>query len=555
MSNGETTTLPGGNGTITLTPGDQTKIYQHQGRYIVATIQMPTGTVIPDGAKIDFTRGNSQKSTGFLALPGEPDWTAVPIVVNPADKTKGEARLGIRHDPADPTNTITVYAQASGTWTPVQAPTAAGPVAYTIVTTDPTVTIKDPDNALLQLPAQGQDQLAPKNNQPYTAHYTCTVVDDQGNAVPDFIVEWHEAGAESVGLFSYMVNAYTSLTDNNADALTEANGGLLTDSNQGGDYVRMVTNASGVADLYIVAKASTGMFVSGVVPLYDYTDFTPQEHPFLVCDPTHTSTVLAGQTPSVDGVKGDPPTLDFSKLKDAPNVHATVNHYTGSGTDDKVYLICNNHVVAGPYSPPDNLGTWSWKTYFPDRFCYSDSGPNAGTENVVFFVVASNGTVLVSEHDPFYGKGSIQQSNIPYGPLTMPTFNPKLLQINNSLLNSPQPIGIDIDLSDQPADAGWTPQPGDRLTATAYLSGWKSGGTVAAVGSADVTPLTLDKASGVVTLYFPSKDPFKGWDSQRVSPNTNSTCQIVYAVQPKGAPYHSLYSQVLTLILNTANKS
>ena len=564
MSNGETTTLPGGNGTITLTPGDQTKIYQHQGRYIVATIQMPPNVDIPAGAKIDFSKGNSESSTGFEPLPGEPDKTAVPIVVNPADKTKGEARLGIRYDTTDTSNTITMYAQASGTWAGVQAPAAAGPVGYTIVTTDPTVTITTPDNALLIIPAQGQDQLPPQGNDASTAHFSCKVVDDKGQPIPDFIVEWHEAGAKSVGLFSYQVNAYTSPTSSYGDVLTHGiEGGLVRDSATSGYYVRMVTNASGVADLYMVAKASPGMYVSSVIPLFDYSEFTPVPFPFLVWDPKEVSIpqsapVIAGETGWSANDDSSVGSLDFDTMPETPIVQATVQPYKNCSASDTIYLVCNKKIVAGPFSPPTNIDAWTgWVARFIDTFCYSDSGPNAGKTNDVFFVVAKDGGLKVSEHNQFLGTGNLQQGVIPTGPLTVPMFNPYVGKINDQLVSGGQPFGVDIDLSNQPAYAGWTPQLGDRLTATAYMSGWREQGYVAAVGSTTATPLTLGQGqtSGTVTLWFPSKDPFKGWDSQA---NTfeNSVCLIVYAVHPNGAPaYHVLYSEVLGLIVNTANES
>jgi hypothetical protein len=560
MSNGETTTVVG---TITLSPGDQSKIYQHQGRYIVAAIQMPPNTDIPDGATIDFMHGNTQSSTGFLPLPGEPDPTAVPIVVNPADKTKGEARLGIRYDTTDTSNSITMYAQASGKWAPAQPPAAAGPVTYTIVTVDPTVTITTPDNALLVIPAQGQDQLPPHGNEASTAHFSCKVVDDKGAPIPDFIVEWHESGAKSAGLFSYQVNAYTSDTSSYGDVLTHGiEGGLVRDTATSGYYVRMVTNASGVADLYMVAKNIPGMYVSSVIPLFDYSELTPVPFPFLVWNPKEVSIpqsapVIAGETGW--SAAGDVGSLDFDTMPETPIVQATVNPYANCSSSDAIYLICNKKIVAGPFSPPTNITAWTgWVARFIDVYCYSNSGPNAGQTNDVFFVVAKDGGLRVSEHNQFLGTGNIQQSVIPTGPLTVPTFNPYVGTINDQLVTSTQPFGIDIDLSSQPAYAGWTPQAGDRLTATAYMSGWHEKGYVAAVGSTTATPLTLGQGqtSGTVTLWFPSKDPFKGWDSQAQKPFENSVCLIVYAVNPNGTPaYHVLYSDVLGLIVNTVNES
>lgn len=559
MSNGEPTTLPGGNNTITLSPGDQTKIYQHQGRYLVATIKMAPTVDIPAGATIDFSKGNSQSSTGFLALPGEPDWTAVPIVVDPADNTKGAARLAIRHDPSDRTNTITVYAQASGAWGAVQPPAAAGPVGYTIITEDPTVTITSPDNALLNVPSGANaDKLGPQDDGGvYTAHFSCKVTDDSGTAIPDYVVEWHEAGEQSAGLFSYQVNAYTSQTASYADALT-LGGGLVEDKNQHGYYVRMVTNASGVADLYIVAKGTPGMYVSGVIPLFDYSEFTPIPCSFLVCDPTDVT--LTQKPVTIVGETGEPGdyTLDFDQLATSPFVQATVSPYTGAGPSDEIYLICNNKIVAGPHSPPNHLGQWSWVANFLEGFCYSDVGPNAGKQNDVFYVVAGDGGLDVSEHNQFYGTGNTLQGSVPSGPLALPTFFPNVGVINAGLVKSGQQLGVDIDLSNQPANCGWTPQAGDRLTATAYMSGWQTKGTVATVGQATATPVTLseNQTSGVVRLYFPSNNPFKGYDSQAAPPYSNSECLVVYAVQPKGkSQYHPLYSDVLALTLNTAGRS
>jgi hypothetical protein len=563
MSNVETTALPGGGSTITLSPADKSTIYQHQGRYIVAEVTMATGVDIPLGAMINFTEGNSKKSSGFLPLPGEPDAHAVPIVPDPSDSTKGHARLCIRHDPADTTNTITIYAQAAGPWGAVTPPLSAGPVGYTILTYDPTVTIAGPDNQLLTLPGPGDDEFAPQDaSGKYTAHFSCTVVDDTTSTpISDYVVEWHEAGAHSAGLFSYMVNAYTSQTASYVQRLTGKGpeAGLIEDETQGGYYVRMVTNSSGVADLYIVAKHSPGKYVSALIPQFDYTDFTPLQAAFMVYDPNDVT--LTRWSPDVSGVvlENNQPTLDFGQLSDPPNVSVTIDPYDKAGPADKVYLLCNDAIVAGPYVPPNSQGTWEWNAVFPDSFCHSDSGLNAYKVNVATFVVARGGNVLVSAHNNFFGKGDTQEGLIPTdGPLERPTLDPLATKISGGYLDA-NVLSIDIDLLNQPADGGWTPKQGDRVSAMAYMTGWATGGAVKKTATATIPSVTLDQptiGSGTLTLQFPSNDPFEGFDSNRNPPYTQSMCQIVYSVLPKGgSPYQLLYSQVLTVILNTPNQS
>jgi hypothetical protein len=306
------------------------------------------------------------------------------------------------------------------------------------------------------------------------------------------------------------------------------------------------------------------MYVSGVVPQFDYSELMPVPFPFLVWNPALTT--LPQQAPSIAGETGwadssDVGSLDFEHMPETPIVDATVPRYDPCSSSDKIYLVCNKLIVAGPFSPPDPTGSWaSWDARFIDTYCYSDTGPNAGAKNDVFFVVARNGGGLdTSGHNQFFGTGNTLQSTIPTGPLSVPTFNPAVGAINYGLVSSDQPLGIDIDLTSQPSYAGWTPQAGDYLTATAYMSGWKDHGYVEAVGSATATPYTLlqDDLGKTVTLWFSSteKDQFKDWDSNAKTYG-NSVCLIVYAVHPNGAPsYRVLYSEILGVILNTANQS
>lgn len=568
MSYGHNTALPGGGSTITLSPGDNTNIYQHQGRYIVATIQMGTGINIPTGATINFMKGTTKNSSGFLPLLGEPDPTQVPIVINAADPTKGIARLCVRHDPEDTTNTIKVYASAGGGWGVISTPADATGVSYNVLTYDPTVTIAGPTLVLIPVPAQSDgDDLSPSdpNGPKFTTQLSCTVVDNTtgtANPLSDYVVEWHEGGALSSGLFSTLMNAYDSATATYADVLVPKDGGsLIYDPTQEGYFVRMVTNSSGVANLYLVAKYSSKKFGSSVIAHFDFTDFTPLKRAFFVLDPTDND--LSESSPSIDQVESEPGggnLLNFDDLTDPPNVYATITPYDGLATGDQLYLVANEQIVAGPYKPPPYPAVWSWNPTFPDSFLYSNTGVNANKPNAVLFVVvrANSTDILPSASNTFNGEGDTQQGLIPTdGPLAVPKLKPAAGVINLTYLKN-NGVHVEIDLKHQPADCGWTPTQGDRLAATAYLSGWKTGGTVTQTAIVQATSVPLaqgDLTNGTVTLDFPSIVPFQDYDSKRGPKYRPSLCQIVYWVRPKGTPYLLLNSAVLQVVLNTANRS
>lgn len=557
----------GGSGTITISPADGTKLYRHQGRYIVATIK--NGDVdIPAGAMIDFSGSPSDPSANLIALPGEQ--LKVKIDIDQSDKTQGTARVCIRHDPSDGTNRITVAPVASG-WGSVIPPAAPTAVTYTVLDYDPTITLSGPTQTLLPLPSHADgDELAPGSAQgKYTTQVSCKVVDTVIDpptevSISDYVVEWHEGGLKSSGLFSALVNAYTSATATYDDRLAIGDGSLIYNSQQDGYYVRMVTNSEGVASLYLVAKSSSLALASSVIPQYDFTDFTPLPLSFLIVNSGDTQ--ISGYSPIVEGVtsidtgSGTEYWLDFATLTDPPNVKADINAYQYQRPGDQVYLVVNGAIVAGPHIAP-NGDSWTWSPTFPDSLCHSNEGPNAGDLNQVLFVVANpgSGEILPSGINGFYGTGENQPGVPQAGPLETPRLFPATGHISLAWLKA-NGVAITVDLQQSSQDYGWTPKAGDRLTAVAFMRGYGPGGRKPKSGSASATGMTLGpsnfgpNAATTVTLPFPDITKFEGYDSQQDPKFANSMCYIVYTVQPVGQRY-PLNSGVLSVILNTANRS
>jgi hypothetical protein len=440
-------------------------------------------------------------------------------------------------------------------------------VQYTVSNYDPTITFTGPDQTLLQLPSVTDgDSLTPdSDNKKFTTHISCKVVDDTlAPAVPlsDYVVEWHEAGLKSLGIVNALMNTYTSEGATYADRLQPDDGVLIPEPEKGGYFVRMVTNAQGVADLYLVAKHSTGSLAANLVPVCDFTDFTPGNFSFLVVNATDTRLSEAHPIITVTGTDEDGPQghaayLDFDNTNDdiSHSIPVTVNPYTSTRAGDTLYLIVNGAVVAGPYTTPSG-STWSWAVSVSDSLFYSDSGPNANALNrVLFVVVEPSGDVAPSAITEFYGQGDNQQDVPIAGPLEAPTLNPGGGTISLTWLRN-YGVKIDVDLKHE-KEYGWSPQPGDVLTATAYIKGWHTGGDLTRSARVDATPLTLgDISSGKATLQFPPAN-FTDWDSQDITGTgvaPSSICSIGYTVQPKGKRF-PIHSRILQLIVNTANVS
>ena len=584
MSYGHNTALPGGGSTITLSPGDNTNIYQHQGRYIVATIQMAVGNNIPKGATIDFTKGNSLHSSGFVKLYGEPDWQNVPISINEADPTKGTARLGIRHDPEDLSGTINVYAKASGMWGTITPPTDAAGVTYQVLNYDPTVTLSGPDKMLVPVPLASEpnqgDQFAPNDEGgKYTTHLSCTVVDN--TTVPptklsDNVVEWQESGAKTIGHFDNLMNTYTSKTAEYPDRLqVEPIGGLLVkDDQQGGYFIRMETNSEGVADLYLVAEAQSGSVVGSVVPRYDMTDFTPAPMSFLVVDATDTayprSPTVMNVTRQPDGtytldLDDDDDDDDDNYNDDGTTVKVTITNFPGEKAGDQIYLVINGALCAGPYTVPGSPYTdnWQWNIHVPkSAFYYSDNVAVPGKLNQVLFVAVNVGSndLRPSSINGFYGISTQLEGEPTPGVLTAPVLSPTAHTqgtINKTWITA---YGVAIDVDLQQASNGWTPKVGDVLTATAVLKGWAAGGDIPQSAVINATASVTLALTGsppalppLVTLTFPVEG-FKGWDSKDGGSYPTSICYFVYTVQPKGSRV-LINSRALNVNINTANMS
>lgn len=539
--------LAGGGGTIAISPGAGTKIYTHQGRYIIATVKMTSPNTIPEGATIDFSANGTGPSQHFEPLLYEPDWKAVPITVNAADNTTGTAKLCIRHAVGDATNTIVVNARAGTGWTtkPDDAPTAT----YTVLSTEPMVACEGPTKAVLPIPSA--DNLTPAAAQ-YTTRFTCKVTDG-GAPVKGFVIEWHEAAQASLGLFSDLMNAYVSQAATYQQSLVQSDSPLLiTDSSQGGYFVRMETNDAGTADLYMVAKSTKGATAAGIQGHYNFTMSDEHPRPFLVVDPARTFKGLSESTPAVEAIKDQ--TLDYGALQTPPNVGVSIPDYPNPYPNDLIYLLVNGQIAAGPfYGPmPDEA---QWNTSFLENMGYSDMGENAGKLNQVSFIVCNSqtGVVKPSLINAFYGRGDNQSGPaIPTGgTLDKAQLYPLKRVINAATLTGQVAIKIGL------AQASWTAKRDDLVTATAVLTGYERYSNIArSPASTSANPVTLaaqDIAKGYVVLTFPSNDPFRDWDTKCDPPYSEGHCYIVYEIHRAGMPKQT--SRVYSVILNTADMS
>ena len=568
MSHGDHGTILVGsdNGTITISPATGTNLHWHQGRYIVATIKMSAGNSIPDGATINFSAGNSGNSANFVALPDvAADWKQIPIVVDAHDNTQGTATLPIRYDPTQDINaslTVTVHASAGTGWGPSPTPNEATAVSYTVLKSDPKVTCLGPTKTLLPIPtAADGDQLTPAKDA-FTTKFTCQVVDDSTSPptpLPEYIVEWHEAASGAQGLFDGLMNVYVAGTAAE-NLLAPDNPFMFYSETQQGFYLRTETNAQGIAELYLVATHSNGPVALGLRAQYDFAETREQGRPFLVVDVTATGAGLEESFPVVQGLATSTTTgkttLDYGQLSSA-FVDVAIGKYPNQVPGDQIYLVVNGVIAAGPYkNPMENTPSWTWATQFAESLGYSDSGAHADELNSVLFVVSNieTGNVGPSLVTQFYGVGDNQQGIIPSGgPLGTPRLSPARSAINRNSLRGPITITFKLD---QTYDNGWRAQAGDKVTAHATLTGFKTKSTTrrdpVQVSTAQVTIGAADLNKPTLSMQF-ANDDFHDWDSMDGHPWTEGQCYVVYTIERSGIPDQT--SKVLAVTLNTANRS
>ncbi len=548
-------------GTITIGPDASTKVYPNQALYIEAKVVMTTGT-IPDGATINFD-GGANKSLYFVGLPDDSnvDVTNVPIVIDPSShNTTGTARLCIRHDYTDTTNTIVVNAVAGTAWTGPK-PIAAQTVTYTLATNDPIIVCSGPTTTLLQQPKPADgDQLTPAAAQ-YTTSFTCTVKDG-ATPVPGYVVEWHEGRSVSLALFAAddqgLVNPYTSGTATWADRVPTNTAVIVDGDTNGGSFIRMTTDANGVASLYLVAKASAGPIAQSVEARYDFKVTYEYPRPFLVMniDSNDYSGTYPGIEDPLTEEIGDTFSLDFSQLISPPNVSVNIPQPSNWSKTEDVFLVLNNAIVGGPYHyAKHGLGV---ECRFLASLAFSDLMPNGKnnknpTQNEILFVVGQdNGIPLASNAKGFYGKGD--NIELTGGDLDAPTLYPGARFINPHTLAAGA-VSIRVDL--KPKDQSYIGAANDVITATAILTGYKPNSDAVRVPvsvTANVLPpLTDDDVlKGYVLLHFPAA-PFQGWDRQKDYPQTMGQCCIVYTVYREGEQAQT--STLLTVMLDTVNQS
>jgi len=415
---------------------------------------------------------------------------------------------------------------------------------------------------LLPIPTVADgDRLTPAKDA-YTTKFTCQVVDDTtspSTPLPGYIVEWHEAASGAQGLFDGLMNVYVAGTAAENLLIPDSPFTFYSDTQQG-YYLRMETNAQGIAELYLVATHSNGSMALGLRAQYDFAETQEQGRPFLVLDITQTGAGLEESFPVVHGLATSPTTgkttLDYGELSDA-FVNVAIGKYPNQVPGDQLYLVVNGVIAAGPYdNPMDKTPSWTWDTTFPENLGYSDSGAHAGELNSVLFVVGNieTGNVGPSLASQFYGVGDNQQGIIPVGgPLDAPRLLPARGAINRNSLRTPITIAFKLD---QTYDNGWRAQAGDKVTAHATLTGYKTKSTMrrdpAQVSSAQVTIGADDLKKPILAIQF-ANDKFHDWDSMDGHPWTEGQCYIVYTIERGGIP--DQISKVLAVTLNTANRS
>lgn len=524
-------------GSITLSPDSTVKLYPHQMRFVVATIVMTTGTIPTDGsARIVFS------GTGFKSL--EPGGNQViPVVItDPGTNKNGTATMLIGVDPVGPVN---LTAQKVVAWT--NGPPTAQPVSCIVAASDPTITTSGPLPTIL--PVASADNLTPSS-----AAYTTTckfTVTDGGVGVEGYVVEWHEAGEKSINLFTDRMNAYLAPDADYTAVLTRSSPQIVSDG-QGGFFVRVATNSSGEADLYLVSKSK--MVAGSVDVFYDVTEGSENAGEILVVD--YHNTQLPEFMPRVEGIEQDGK-LHYDDLNGAPEVGVKIPDYGGKSTD-LVYLVVNQHIIGAAQYYQHMVFDEAFNTQFPTAIGYSDIPPSANKENEVLFLVAKDtGELLPSKINAFLGTGNNQGSVVPpQGTLDAPWIVGTGNIIGADLVTSPLIIELDVNQPDVP----WTANIGDKITGQAVLTGYKPDSNVLR----QTVPLTstntyqVKQGDTTVLLKF-DNGPFQadgGWDSQKDYPYKEGMAYFTYTVLPaSGNANDTLSSQVFQAVLNTADQS
>lgn len=551
MSNGKESNKGGGADTIVLTP-DSGNVYPHQGVRIVATITMQKNP-IPTNATIDFS-GSSHGATQYVKALNHngQDWTAVPIQIDEGGLT-GTAVLYARHDFTDTTNTMVVNAKAGAVWT-TNRPSDADTVTYTVLTTQPVITCSGASKTVLA-PGDG-NQLTPAADASTTL-FTITVTDGGGVAVPGYVVEWHEGTDGSLGLFTMLVNSYTSATATYADRLPSANAEFV--NNGAGVFIRTTTDINGKASLYLVAKNLPWTIASSIRAHYDFRASYEFPRPFFIFKESMSSESLDGFAPRIkdhcDTItvgSEQKKQLVFKDIEDPPNVRVSITPYKNASSVDDIYLLLNGAIASGPYQfdGPNSPVLCE----FPASLAYTSDGADPGQENDLRYIVAVTGTgqLLASESTLFYGKG--ENIQLLGGILEQPTLKGGVTVINSTQLLS-GPVTLQIPLN-QLKTANWEAKNGDVFTAVAYLNGYVPDTDVprapAMVLADPHAPVADgDFTNGYIELTFPI-DPFKGWDRSVTKGNMGSCC-FSYTVKRAGEDDKT--SRLYVVQMDTANLS
>lgn len=538
---------------ITIKPDSTTKIYPNQGFYLTATVKLTGHDTIPSNATISFQESANGHSRGIKVIDDKDDWTQVPIVTT--DPQNGTATLCVCFDPdsADQPNTIKVNAGA-GTWSGTK-PAPATTVSYSVATADPSsITCTGASQMLLPIPSSADgDKLDPSSAQ-YTTKFTFTVKDGT-TPVPGYVIEWHEGGVENGHpLFQTYVNTYVSKTATYSDRLQKGSPLLVKDPSSKDDFVRMVTDTRGKAELYLVAKHSQGNIMSSVHAVYNFSEDSEQARPFLVTDPDVA--LLPEYECKVEALEevDNHAVLNYDDLSDPPTVRVEIPQVQNAKPEDQFFLVLNGKIVAGPYDFP--MKWLGWNTSFLENLGYSNIPPNAGKMNKLAFIVANkfNATAKPSMTREFTGTGNNQGGVIPTsGSLYAPELFPYAGNINAHTLTAGS-VTIEVDLKQPKVD--WNAKLGDKFQAEAVLTGYKHRSTVlrqpVQVAANPKTIGSAEKTAGVVQLQFPA-GPFNNWDQMDQPPWTEGKCYITYTVTRGNQQIWK--SQLLSVTLNTADDS
>lgn len=394
------------------------------------------------------------------------------------------------------------------------------------------------DPMLHCLPVAETDNELP-TNKVNSIHYTATVTDDEGKPVKDYLDEWAQDWDSD--LFSNML-VYNHEKDKTC----------LETNIDGRNSCITVTDVNGIAEIYLVSKTNQVYFeIRALGSQREPFSFTP----VIVYDVNQFNSAL--QEPDlITSITNNDGSADLDSVEGSfVSVQIYTSNLSDTTTSDILLFVngnLNKRMLYSPQATSDKPFTLNFNV--AKVSLYTDHGPNSNEDNIIYYVLATKATGVMTSMSLYKKATGNVGENKPDPDITRELTKPSILYAGDFVNLNTIKNGLIVVIPISSPASVWQASVYDKVTATIYLNGWDptTGQPKHDMYSSDKDVTQDDIDSGNLNIIFPAYQ-VTGYDSAPGDQNRQENLYVEFYIIKKGAPDNSkIMSQYNTYRLDTS---